>query len=405
MRQVRWVRLVHCVRSGARRSSAVLLGGAALVVCLGVAACAGTPGTPEIRVRAAAGTTPAIVEVVGVPSDILGSLRSRTLSPAQWSAVLRVAVAEDQPAMLGEYSLTDRGIRFTPSFPLDPGREYVVTFAPAAVPGTAADGGPNVVARVGLPAVERDPTTVVTHLYPSADVVPENQLRLYVHFSAPMGLKGGLDFITLVDETGREIVDPFLPLDAEFWNGDRTRYTVFFDPGRQKRGILPNQQMGRSLEIGKRYAIVVSRDWLDGNGLPLKAEFRKSFAVGPADERPIDVKSWQVAAPRAGTREPIVVTFPEPLDHGLLSRALGVTGADGGFLEGDVAIDERETRWTFTPRTPWSAATYQLTALAMLEDLAGNRIGRPFEVDQFERADRPAEVERTLVPVVITAHP
>ena len=59
----------------------------------------------------------------------------------------------------------------------------------------------------------------------------------------------------------------------------------------------------------------------------------------------------------------------------------------------------------FTPRAPWRAGTYQLTALAMLEDLAGNRIGRAFEVDQFDRADRPAEVERTLIPVVIGAHP
>jgi len=335
----------------------------------------------------------------------MGALRSRTLSPAQWAAVLRVSVADDQPAMLGEYAVTSDGIRFTPSFPLNPGREYVVSFAPAAVPGTAPDGRAGVTARVSLPAAKRDPTTVVAQIYPSADVVPENQLRLYVHFSAPMGLKGGLDFITLVDESGRKVVDPFLPLDAEFWNSDRTRYTVFFDPGRQKRGILPNQQMGRSLEIGKRYAIVVSRDWPDTNGLPLKEEFRKSFTVGSADERPIDVKSWRVSAPNAGTREPIVVTFPEPLDHGLLVRALGVTGGDRAFLDGDVRVDEHETRWSFTPRTPWHAATYQLTALAMLEDLAGNRIGRAFEVDQFDRADRVAEADRTLIPVVIVAHP
>lgn len=384
----------------------MLLGGAALVVCLGAVGCGGgAPRTPEIRLQAASGTAPAAIEVIGLQSEAIGALRSRTLSRPQWAAVLRVAVAGDQPAMLGEYAVTDDGIRFTPSFPLDPGREYVVNFALAAVPGAAADGRASMTARVSLPAVKRDPTTVVAQMYPSADVVPENQLRLYLHFSAPMGRKGGLDFIALVDDSGRQVVDPFLPLDAEFWNGDRTRYTVFFDPGRQKRGILPNQQMGRSLAIGTRYAIVVSRDWPDTNGLPLKEEFRKSFTVGPADERPIDVKSWRVSSPNAGTRDPIVVTFPEPLDHGLLLRALGVTGGDGGFLDGDVHIEEGETRWTFTPRTPWRAATYQLTALDMLEDLAGNRIGRAFEVDQFDRADRTAEADRTLIPIVIGAHP
>ena len=164
-----------------------------------------------------------------------------------------------------------------------------------------------------------------------ADVVPENQLRLYIHFSAPMGLKGGLDFVHLLDEAGQEVIDPFLPLDAEFWNDDRTRYTVFFDPGRQKRGIPPNADMGRSLEIGKRYTIVVEprlarrqRPAAEG-GIPPELQSR------PADERPIDVKSWRCAAPDAGTRDPLVVTFPEPLDHGLLLRALGVTGGDGAL--------------------------------------------------------------------------
>ena len=77
------------------------------------------------------------------------------------------------------------------------------------------------------------------HVFPSASVVPENQLRMYIQFSAPMGRRGGLDHVKLLDETGDEVDDPFLPLDAEFWNADRTRYTLFFDPGRQKRGILP----------------------------------------------------------------------------------------------------------------------------------------------------------------------
>ena len=47
-----------------------------------------------------------------------------------------------------------------------------------------------------------------------------------------MGLKGGIGYVRLLDEAGGEVRDPFLPLDAEFWNRDRTRFTVFFDPGR-----------------------------------------------------------------------------------------------------------------------------------------------------------------------------
>ena len=176
-------------------------------------------------------------------------------------------------------------------------------------------------------------------MYPSADIVPENQLRLYVHFSAPMGRRGGLDYIRLLDAAGQEVKGAFLPLDAEFWNGDRTRFTVFFDPGRVKRGVKPNEDLGRSLTAGQRYTLVVSRDWPDTQGLPLKEEFRRTFSAGPADTRPLDPKTWRVQPPAGGTRDPLTVAFPEPLDHGLLVRALGVSTAGGAAVNGEAAVD------------------------------------------------------------------
>ncbi len=208
-----------------------------------------------------------------------------------------------------------------------------------------------------------------------------------------MDWRSGFDYVMLLDDRGQEVVDAFLPLDADFWNDDRTRYTVFFDPGRVKRGILPNKQMGRALAAGKRYTLLVKREWRDGHGLPLKEEFRHEFRASPPMERPLTMAAWKVAAPAAGTREPVVVTFPDPLDHGLLRRALGVARG-GAALEGDVAIEGAETRWRFTPRAPWVSGDYDLVALAFLEDLAGNRIGRAFEVDNFERTDLTPEPER-----------
>jgi hypothetical protein len=125
---------------------------------------------------------------------------------------------------------------------------------------------------------------------------------MYLHFSAPMDWRSGYDYVTLLDDRGQEVVDAFLPLDADFWNDDRTRYTVFFDPGRVKRGILPNKQMGRALVAGKRYTLLVKREWRDGHGLPLKEEFRHVFRASPAIERPLTMKEWKVEAPpkRAG---------------------------------------------------------------------------------------------------------
>ena len=209
-----------------------------------------------------------------------------------WNTVFRVAVAADQAPMLGDYRIDGNRIRFTPMFPLDPGRQYHVTFSPpGAVP---------IIATIGLPATHTTPTTVVAQVYPSGEVIPENQLRLYVHFSAPMGMKGGLDYVHLLDEQGKEVVDPFLPLDAEFWNDDRTRYTVFFDPGRQKRGIPVIVEMGRSLTEGKSYTLVVDKEWRDGNGLPLKEIVQAHLQGRPAGRAP--ARSHGVADPGAGRR-------------------------------------------------------------------------------------------------------
>ena len=72
--------------------------------------------------------------------------------------------------------------------------------------------------------------------------------------------------------------------------------------------------------------LVISREWRDEHGLPLKEEFRRVLRVGAADEKPLDTAAWRIEPPpAAGRRDALAVTFPEPLDHGLLMRALGVT--------------------------------------------------------------------------------
>ena len=194
-----------------------------------------------------------------------------------------------------------------------------------------------------------------------------------------MGRRGALEHVSLLDERGQRVVDPFLPVDGELWNADRTRYTVFFDPGRQKRGILPNREMGPSLEAGRKYTLVIDREWVDGNGNPLRESYTKSFHVTASALAPLDPKAWKIIPPHEGTRDPVSVTFPGPLDHGLLTRAVGVR-RNGAPVLGDVRVEANETRWTMTPNEPWSPGSYTVIALGILEDLAGNRIGRAFEV-------------------------
>jgi hypothetical protein len=284
----------------------------------------------------------------------------------------------DLPSMAGKYT-TDATLRFWPAVPLDAGRTYEVRFDPSAVARVGLANLRGVSATISMPASGKRPPTVVASVYPTSDVIPSNELRMYLRFSAPMGQQGGREHITFLDRSGAEIPNVILPLDTDLWNADRTRYTVVLDPGRVKRETLPNRQIGRPLRAGEDISIVIGKDWLDANGLPLAAEFRRSYRVGPAAEHALATKDWQIAAPTVGTRDPVTVTFPAPLDYGLLQRSLAVSRGVTP-VAGDVQIGAGETRWEFVPRTDWERGPYALTVQPILEDLAGNRIGRAFEV-------------------------
>jgi hypothetical protein len=355
------------------------------------------PSAPAIRLSTPQSSAP-YVEVVGLPDAVLDPIAKSTLTTEQWTRLLSVSVGSDAPAMLGRYSVAGGALKFEPAFPLDAGRPYQVRFDPAGVIAAGSDARVGLLeATVALPASTAVPSTVVARVYPSGDVVPENLLRMYIEFSAPMGRRSGLEYMKLLDDGGKEIEGAFLPLDYEFWSPDHRRFTVFFDPGRVKDGILPNRKMGRALHPGRQATLVISRDWRDEHGQPLKEEFRRVFRVAPPDTQPLETSSWRIEAPKAGSRDGVVVTFPESLDHGLLMRALGIVRA-GDTVEGEIAVDAHETRWTFVPKAAWQAGDYDLLALDILEDLAGNEIGRAFEVDNFDTVDKTPNPQTITIP-------
>ena len=357
---------------------------AAAAAAILVAACGRAP-SPDIALTGP--PAPVSVEVRGLPARDLRALNRTRLSNAQWQNILRVEVEGSQGvAVAGSYQAQRGALRFTPMYGFDAGRRYVVTFDPGRIPG-ANKRDPwrksSVQRTLTIDAAAVPRTTYVRQVYPSGDQVPENTLRFYIEFSAPMGRGGALEHIRLIEEGGQEVVTPFLPVEAEFWNADRTRFTLFFDPGRVKRGIKPNRDLGRALVAGKRYELVISETWADGRGQPLKSGYRRAFRAGPPREEPLSPQEWNIKAPGAGTRDPLVMTFPWPVDAGLLQRAISVRRAVAGSsieLVGDVQIELTEIRWSFVQRRPWDAGNYSVVVQPILEDPAGNRIGRAFEV-------------------------
>jgi hypothetical protein len=269
------------------------------------------------------------------------------------------------PAVVGTYNVRSNSIQFMPRYPFEPGVAYRATFVPTKTSS---------VLRLALPVLER--TTLVSQVYPTADVLPQNLLKFYLHFSAPM--RGGhiYEHIHLVDQDGGLVELPFLEIDEELWNRDMTRLTLFLDPGRIKRGVRPLEETGPALSPGRSYTLRIDADWRDARGAPLKEAFEKRFRVTDPDRDPPDPSSWRISGPPKGSRDPLVIDFREPMDHALALRMTEVKA-----VAGQKRLDDHEQRLSFVPNEPWKAGRHEIAVLSIIEDLAGNNIGKPFEVD------------------------
>ena len=154
--------------------------------------------------------------------------------------------------------------------------------------------------------------------------------------------------------------------------------------------------MGRPLRAGETITLVVKNDWLDARACRSPRSSGAYYRVGAADERALDTVGVARGAARGGHAGARDVTFPKALDHGLLQRALGVTRI-GTPVPGNAGSTTRQTRWRFAPRDAWQAGDYTVEVLPILEDVAGNRIGRAFEVTSSPsgaraRRERPADL-------------
>ncbi len=332
------------------------------------------------------------VEVSGLSDATLNRLQQSNWKPPQWQRLLSVYAGQgsDQslPPMLGAYRVQSGSLRFEPQFRLEPGVAYRAVFRPDQLPGASRSKTAPITSDFQLPLRRATPTTVVSHIYPSADLLPENLLKFYVHFSAPMSRGRIYDHIHLRDEAGKEVELPFLEIDEELWDPAMTRLTLIIDPGRIKRGVLPLEEIGPALEAGKSYTLVIAREWRDGAGIPLKENYQKVFKVRPPDREPLDHTRWRIQPPIAGARDALAVTFPKPMDHALARRVISVTTESGEVIEGKVELEDQERRWVFLPDNPWRQGQYKLVIQTTIEDLAGNNIGKPFEVDLFEGVQR-----------------
>lgn len=300
----------------------------------------------------------------GIPDDSIASL-----------VAIGIAGQQNPVAMLGTFEQKETGLLFTPMIPFTRGMRYEVRAR-----GT----------RVGsfeVPENNKTNAPVVTAIYPSADTLPENLLKVYLHFDHPMreGVSG--KYVKLIKNERDTIEGAFLDLQPELWNPERTVLTLWLDPGRIKRDLQPNKRLGAPMQRSTQYRIVVSPAWTDVQGKALSKPYQKQFVTITKDSLSPQPSRWALAPPASATRDPLKIHFKEPLDHSLLQEVFSIQDANGTEIPGRWEIGAAETQCSFIPDAGWKAGPHKLLIEPRLEDLAGNNLVRPFDRDITQKPE------------------
>ena len=281
---------------------------------------------------------------------------------------VRLRLKNKVTLMLGSSEVSDDQVIFKPLIPLTPGQTYEVLFRT------------KLIGEIKIPAPDVANAPSLTAMYPTADTLPENLLKIYLKFSAPMREGEALEHIYLLGENNDTLRDIFLDLQPELWNPERTVLTLWLDPGRIKRDLVPNQQMGKPLQAGRVYTLVISNDWKDVQGLALKQSYRKRFHVAARDSISPNPKQWQITVPKS-KNEALKISFTEALDNYLLQETIAIVNDAGKVIEGRTEIMKNENGISFYPQQSWAPGKYRIRVQSHLEDLAGNNLNRLFDRD------------------------
>jgi hypothetical protein len=339
-------------------------------------------------------TTPNGRQVVArLPAEFAGKLPAGWLTQAQGEAVLTLSLLADNtktpgPSMVGKYERTANELTFTPRLPLSTGATYRATLR-AAGSTTSLD--------CSIPTLAAKAPPKVVKIYPTADVLPANHLRFYIYFDRPM--RGGKELfkhLAILDEKGKEVDEPWL-ID-EIWDEENNCLILFIHPGRIKWGVELRELMGPVLHEKRSYALVVRGEWTDLEGNKIGNDTIKKFRTTAEDRVRIELSDWKLAAPAAGTRDPVTLTLAKSVDYRSLQTGLTLMNAKGQIIAGAIAIGKDEKNWSFTPAQPWQANLHRVNVSPDLEDVAGNTPSRPFDMDLLTPRRRAQKLEFEFEP-------
>jgi len=288
---------------------------------------------------------------------------------------LKVRLKGNHQPILGDFLVENNSISFKPYWALDKKLTYEVFWNDQLV-------------KVILPNDSKNtPPTKVLTVYPTINVLPENLLKFYIHFSNKMSEAQSAKYITLLKNGKDTVRRAFLDLQPELWDKDNSLLTIWIEPGRLKRDLGPNRILGPTLEAGNDYSLIISKEWKNQKGMALVHDYVKRFEVIEADREYPKIKNWDIDIPKSHSNQPLNINFNEPLDYILAGEVIDIIG-ERKWMTGQINVFPDGRQWSFIPDEMWLPGNYTIRVKTKLEDLAGNNLNRLFDTDLMDKSQR-----------------
>ncbi len=320
-------------------------------------------------------TTPELILPEGVQGTVklnistISNQKKESLGYKDLAVFVKSKRGEDiSNAIQGQYIREGEYLHFKPYFPFESGMTYLVK-----TKNTNSDSI-YFYQSFQIGTKKRVEEAKVVSIYPSSIQLPENLLRFYIYFNTPMRKGEALKHIQLIDAEGKIDNHAFMEFKQELWSSDGKRLTVLFDPGRIKRGVSTNMQLGSALQEGNRYSLKISGAWQDVYGQPLSEKTSKEIEIVKPYRHHMLIENWTIDQPKANSDDTLTIHFDRIIDHALIQSMIKLVDAEDNLINGHWEILENERSINFISKQNWKTGKYQIIIDSRLEDISGNNL-------------------------------
>jgi len=327
-----------------------------------------------------------------VPEGIVELIEKEDFGFEQWSSFYFIQSEPGGAPIRGRYGVENNHLVFMPANAPDPNAQYFVTFSYPNLNKLLggyieAEGEYTDIASFHPPENTRPS---VLSFDPNMNEVPANLLRFYIYFSAPMSPEQNpYDYITLLDEAGRPLEQPFIIIPEGLWNINHTRLTLLLHPASVSQD-KSSDDYGDVLKAGNSYTLKISKEWIGASGEPLQSDFEKTFNASNLLRGAMNIDKWALRAERKNIGVLHVVT-DHPLDQPLAKRMLFIRSETGQILPSRVEFENPEKL-----KVLWQldgSETLELLIDPRLEDVCGNTPHYAFDLEGSDHTPSTQELK------------